>query len=58
MLDQDTLDLAVGRFEKGAKRHRVQRLIEQSLACILNPELVTAAGPATLADDLELPHAW
>ncbi len=57
MLDEGTLDIAVGCFEAGAQRHRTRRLFEQSLSCVFNPELVVLDDPVPLMDYLRLSHA-
>ncbi|NYZ13860.1 LysR family transcriptional regulator [Azospirillum sp. RWY-5-1] len=57
MLDDGTLDLAVGCFDAVAQRHRSRFLFEQSLSCVFNTRHVALGTPIGLADYLAAPHA-
>ncbi|MDT3381684.1 LysR substrate-binding domain-containing protein [Labrys neptuniae] len=57
LLDEGTLDLAVGCFQAVAQRHKAQFLFEQALSCVFNPGRLDIAMPIGLADYLALPHA-
>lgn len=56
LLDEGSLDLAVGCFEAVAQRHKAQLLFEQALSCVFNPNRVSANSPIALADYLALPQ--
>ncbi|WP_245593553.1 LysR family transcriptional regulator [Azospirillum halopraeferens] len=57
MLDDGTLDLAVGCFDAAAQRHRSRLLFEQSLSCVFNADRLPLTTPISLADYLAAPHA-
>ena len=57
MLDEGTLDLAVGYFdEEAAWLHRAT-LYDKSHMCVFNPELLSLPDPVDLKSYLDSPHA-
>lgn len=56
LLDEGSLDLAVGCFEAEVQRHKSQFLFEQALSCAFNPNRVPVKAPIALADYMALPQ--
>jgi LysR family transcriptional activator of mexEF-oprN operon len=56
MLDNGTLDVAVGCFTKQASRFRVSYLYDQELVCLWQPELLKLDVPLTRQSYLSAPH--
>jgi LysR family transcriptional regulator, mexEF-oprN operon transcriptional activator len=57
LLDDGSLDLAVGCFQASVQRHQSQFLFDQALSCVFNPNRLPIKTPIALADYLALPHA-
>jgi DNA-binding transcriptional LysR family regulator len=57
MLDEGIIDLGVGCYGEGSKRHCHRKLFDQSLMCCYNKELVPFDGPLGRETYLELEHA-
>lgn len=57
MLDEGTIDLAVGCLSEGPSWHRQTVLYEETHLCCFNPGLLAIETPVNLQDYLTLPHA-
>jgi LysR family transcriptional activator of mexEF-oprN operon len=56
LLDEGQLDLAVGCFDPGARRHCGIHLFEQSLSCCFNPHLLALSTPVSIKDYVRTSH--
>lgn len=57
MLDEGTVDLAVGCLTTGATWHRQTTLYDETHLCCFNPALMGIQAPISRDDFLALPHA-
>jgi DNA-binding transcriptional LysR family regulator len=57
LLDEGTLDLAIGCFDAGSSRHRHLPLFEQSLSCCFNPSLLDLKPPIDVDTYIHTSHA-
>lgn len=57
MLDEGTIDLAVGCLDAGPAWHRRATLYDETHLCCFNPDLLVVRLPISLEDYLTQPHA-
>lgn len=55
-LDNGTLDLCIGVFDKGQIHHKRRRLYTDSFLCLFSPEQLQLTPPISLEDYLHWPH--
>lgn len=57
LLDEGIIDLAIGGYEDGSKRHKRDLLYDRQLMCCYNKNLLNIKGPINRKSYLKLPHA-
>lgn len=57
LLDEGTIDIAVGGYEEGGRRHKRELLYDRELMCCFNKELLDIDAPIDRKSYLTLPHA-